>query len=237
MMAFRETFARPVKPIRFLGLFDTVNSVPRFENALMARTKFPYTARSSARVIRHAVSIGERRAKFRQDLIGEAKTNQARYRQAKRKEMLREKAERAARQANGEKDVEKDIEKDDVPLEDNRGRRATLQVPHEQFRDHAETSGVRSRSPNYSIHSDMQGSELESHLGFVVDEEEEGQQDIQEVWFSGCHAVSHSKTVKRFANDSGYWWRLAFRTRRRSRFITYPTGLDGTGSSKSWTSL
>lgn len=35
----------------------------------MRRTKFPYTAQTSARVIRHAVSIDERRAKFRQDLI------------------------------------------------------------------------------------------------------------------------------------------------------------------------
>lgn len=35
----------------------------------MQRSKFPYTARSSAKVIRHAVSIDERRAKFRQDLI------------------------------------------------------------------------------------------------------------------------------------------------------------------------
>jgi uncharacterized protein (DUF2235 family) len=55
-----------------MGLFDTVNSVPRFESAWMQRSKFPYTARSSAKVIRHAVSIDERRAKFRQDLIGEA---------------------------------------------------------------------------------------------------------------------------------------------------------------------
>jgi uncharacterized protein (DUF2235 family) len=46
-----------------------VNSVPRFENAWMRRTKFPYSARSSAKVIRHAVSIDERRAKFRSDLI------------------------------------------------------------------------------------------------------------------------------------------------------------------------
>ena len=30
---FRDTFSRPVRRIRFLGLFDTVNSVPRFENA------------------------------------------------------------------------------------------------------------------------------------------------------------------------------------------------------------
>lgn len=56
-----------------MGLFDTVNSVPRFETAWMQRSKFPYTARSSAKIIRHAVSIDERRAKFRQDLIGEAK--------------------------------------------------------------------------------------------------------------------------------------------------------------------
>ncbi|KAJ6445013.1 Cellular retinaldehyde-binding/triple function [Purpureocillium lavendulum] len=69
MKGFRETFSRPVGRIRFLGLFDTVNSVPQFENAWMQRSKFPYTARSSAKVIRHAVSIDERRAKFRQDLM------------------------------------------------------------------------------------------------------------------------------------------------------------------------
>ena len=69
MKGFRETFSRPVGRIKFLGLFDTVNSVPRFETAWMQRSKFPYTARSSAQVIRHAVSIDERRAKFRQDLM------------------------------------------------------------------------------------------------------------------------------------------------------------------------
>ena len=60
---------KKVRRIRFLGLFDTVNSVPKFEAAWMQRSKYPYTARSSAKVIRHAVSINERRAKFRQDLI------------------------------------------------------------------------------------------------------------------------------------------------------------------------
>ena len=38
----------------------------------MQRSKYPYTARSSAKVIRHAVAINERRAKFRQDLITSA---------------------------------------------------------------------------------------------------------------------------------------------------------------------
>ncbi|PTB52118.1 hypothetical protein M431DRAFT_90768 [Trichoderma harzianum CBS 226.95] len=78
MKGFRETFSRPVGRIRFLGLFDTVNSVPRFETAWMQRSKFPYTARSSARVIRHAVSIDERRAKFRQDLMYQQHNNKRR---------------------------------------------------------------------------------------------------------------------------------------------------------------
>lgn len=58
--------------------YITVNSVPRFENAWMQRSKFPYTARSSAKIIRHAVSIDERRAKFRSDLISENKVSQNR---------------------------------------------------------------------------------------------------------------------------------------------------------------
>ncbi|KAL4913706.1 hypothetical protein BDW62DRAFT_158301 [Aspergillus aurantiobrunneus] len=79
MKAFRETFSRPITRIRFMGLFDTVNSVPRFESAWMQRSKFPYTARSSAKVIRHAVGIDERRAKFRQDLISEVRPSKKRH--------------------------------------------------------------------------------------------------------------------------------------------------------------
>jgi len=62
---FRETFSRPVRRIRFLGLFDTVNSVPHFENAWMKRAKFPYTARSTAKVIRHAGKYNLTHAKHR----------------------------------------------------------------------------------------------------------------------------------------------------------------------------
>jgi len=74
MEQFRETFSRPIDPIRFVGLFDCVNSVPQFESAWMKRSRFPYTAKMSARTIRHAVAIDERRAKFRQDLISEQRT-------------------------------------------------------------------------------------------------------------------------------------------------------------------
>ncbi|KAJ5774038.1 hypothetical protein N7457_008934 [Penicillium paradoxum] len=85
MKAFRETFSRPISRIRFMGLFDTVNSVPRFESAWMQRTKFPYTARSSAKIIRHAVGIDERRAKFRQDLIsGQRPKEKKQHRRSRR---------------------------------------------------------------------------------------------------------------------------------------------------------
>ena len=73
MKAFRETFSWPVEPVRFLGLFDTVNSVPMFESPWMSRSQFPYSARSKARVVRHAVAINERRAKFRQDLVSQGR--------------------------------------------------------------------------------------------------------------------------------------------------------------------
>ncbi|KAM7216600.1 short chain dehydrogenase [Rhypophila decipiens] len=74
LVGFRKKFSRHFDPIRFLGLFDTVNSVPQYENAWLGRASgkkaFPYSARSSAREIWHAVSIDERRVKFRPDLAG-----------------------------------------------------------------------------------------------------------------------------------------------------------------------
>ncbi|PYI13124.1 hypothetical protein BO99DRAFT_453761 [Aspergillus violaceofuscus CBS 115571] len=58
----RETLCRPVRPVRFLGLFDTVNSVAEFEVV--------NEGRSNARVVRHAVSVDERRVKFQPVLLG-----------------------------------------------------------------------------------------------------------------------------------------------------------------------
>jgi hypothetical protein len=182
MCAFRETFSRPVKPIRFLGLFDTVNSVPAFENAWMQRSKFPYTARSSARVIRHAVSIDERRAKFRQDLISQEKPDNTMLykRHHKRKH--------ARKLLSGP-----DLHDEDEKSGDDRGRRDTL-APPERFRDPHETAGIRSRSADYSQYDGSSRSPAESIMSFGVHDtwtsEEEGEQDILEVWFPGCHAVS-----------------------------------------------
>jgi len=76
LQGFRKNFARDLEPVRFLGLFDTVNSVTQFEMPFFGRASsrkvFPFSARSSAREIWHAVSIDERRVKFRPDLVYQA---------------------------------------------------------------------------------------------------------------------------------------------------------------------
>lgn len=181
MCAFRETFARPVRAIRFLGLFDTVNSVPHFESAWMQRSKFPYTARSSARVIRHAVSIDERRAKFRQDLISQAKPDHA---------MLYKRHRRHRDKLSTSDETNDDDETchNEKESEQPRGRRDTL-APPADYRNPHETSGVRSLSPNYSCSGVSVQSTDPIHTQDSWDEDE-GEQDIQEVWFPGCHAVS-----------------------------------------------
>jgi uncharacterized protein (DUF2235 family) len=193
MCAFRETFSRPVKPIRFLGLFDTVNSVPRFENAWMQRSKFPYTARSSARVIRHAVSIDERRAKFRQDLISQEMPNRKHHYKGRHKHWHHHSAAGEKTGVDGEKSRGR---KPSMPND----RRDTLAVP-EVYRDRSEASGAGYSSPGYSV-SDRTGppSAASSVSNISLDAirmletselDDEGEQDIQEVWFAGCHAVSH----------------------------------------------
>lgn len=61
---FNATFSRPCKP-RFLGLWDTVSSVGWIYNPV----KLPYTAMNpDISIVRHAVSIDERRCMFRQNL-------------------------------------------------------------------------------------------------------------------------------------------------------------------------
>lgn len=189
MCAFRETFSRPVRPIRFLGLFDTVNSVPHFENAWMQRSKFPYTARSSARVIRHAVSIDERRAKFRQDLISQEKPDKSMYYKRHHKHHLKN-------WVHGTTDGQNEKGEDE-----DRGRHNTL-APPERFTNPHDTSGVRSLSPGYSQCEGGHGSATPSVLSMDAmqawnsDDEDEKDQDIQEVWFPGCHAVSKPESPR-----------------------------------------
>ncbi|KAK8203020.1 hypothetical protein IWZ01DRAFT_119371 [Phyllosticta capitalensis] len=195
MCAFRETFSRPVRRIRFLGLFDTVNSVPTFENAWMQRSKFPYTARSTARVIRHAVAIDERRAKFRQDLISEVKTTKKRHHHhrwtsGRHPNVVEEDEDHLAARNKPE------LSPAQSPERHNAFNRK-LNVPR-AYRDSSETSGLRSLSPGMSPSGAYRGrsraiSEL-SQQSSAPDRHDTGYdsdqdpQDIQEVWFSGCHA-------------------------------------------------
>lgn len=59
---FKKTFSRGTVKIHFMGLWDTVNSV-----GILTDKLFPYSVRSSiAEHVRHAVSIDERRSKFKQ---------------------------------------------------------------------------------------------------------------------------------------------------------------------------
>ncbi|KAJ5091387.1 hypothetical protein NUU61_006257 [Penicillium alfredii] len=57
----RQTLCRPTDRVQFLGMFDAVNSVAEFDVNV--------DATPSARFIRHAVSIDERRVKFRPVLL------------------------------------------------------------------------------------------------------------------------------------------------------------------------
>ncbi|KAF7560242.1 hypothetical protein G7046_g3896 [Stylonectria norvegica] len=188
MKGFRETFSRPVGRIRFLGLFDTVNSVPRFEAAWMQRSKFPYTARSSARVIRHAVSIDERRAKFRQDLMYQTSPGQTHRRHRHLGEVLEDlkgDLKGTANGANGDHERGRQPSQFLTP-EDGREakspeRDATTYAPYR----------ARSKSCQRTHAAPLGEFDTLSNMSAIpvsdIDPEDDGQ-DIDEVWFSGGHA-------------------------------------------------
>ncbi|KAK4222604.1 hypothetical protein QBC38DRAFT_489493 [Podospora fimiseda] len=199
MKGFRETFSRPVRRIRFLGLFDTVNSVPRFETAWMERSKFPYTARTSAKVIRHAVAIDERRAKFRQDLIYQSNNSKHKQRNSAQQKLhdIHEKYRRKSTVAPGQ------LAPGRPSIANDRGRRETLNVPAdmEPYRRRSHSTKSRQtrmteRSGALSTHDDGKSEvsiEPHPHVEDVDDDsiaesEDEHEQDIDEVWFAGGHA-------------------------------------------------
>lgn len=177
MKGFRETFSRPVGRIRFLGLFDTVNSVPHFETAWMGRSKFPYTARSSAKVIRHAVSIDERRAKFRQDLMYQDLPQRQKKEHRHFGEFLHEmrdgKPERGRHPDHLSPNDKPQKSKSGPKHAPYRARSKSCQRARSGQRGDAETS------------SNLSGLPLSDVDDFEMDETG---QDIDEVWFAGGHA-------------------------------------------------
>ena len=70
MEKFKKTFCRKDSRVFFLGLFDTVNSVGVFDSVFSKPSLLP-TVLSTAEHVRHAVSIDERRLKFRPALLAQ----------------------------------------------------------------------------------------------------------------------------------------------------------------------
>ena len=162
----------------------------------MQRSKFPYTARSSAKVIRHAVSIDERRAKFRQDLLSEVKSSKPRqahhqhhFRHA-RKPNPSDTHRSATAVMNGDKPDRKQPDRFRRPSRvrlvvdgqersispqqrsQERGRQGTLDV---------DRLSLHSTASSY-LPEELRDPEEEDDL------DEAASQDIEELWFPGCHA-------------------------------------------------
>ena len=176
----------------------------------MQRKKFPYTARSTAKVIRHAVSIDERRAKFRQDLLGATKPSVHRINSNKAHhtdpQKLTEINDHLA--VPDEADVKHhESNKPDryrrpsqIPLLGTGMRSPRLGIGISPARSRSASLAVRSASPATSATSHSKrdaspASSVESRLSLQLpmddddqDEDEADSQDIQEVWFPGCHA-------------------------------------------------
>ena len=166
----------------------------------MQRSKFPYTARSSAKVIRHAVAIDERRAKFRQDLISETKTSGS----PDHHHLRNGRTETRLEKGPGNKD-----EQVAVPRAPGRFRRPSQARPLDdeeltsRYRPSSQRERSRSASPgkierkasNHNLGSiNIASSQvsLQSPPRAAENDEdsddEEGVQDIEEIWFPGCHA-------------------------------------------------
>lgn len=201
MKAFRETFSRPIRRIRFLGLLDCVNSVPRFEAAWMQRSKLPYTARSSAKVIRHAVSIDERRAKFRQDLVsGHSRDDPHHHHHLFHHEdhdrrddspagqyMLRPLARGKQESVGG--DPNRDFLKHTEGLEEPRSPEDRLMST--LYRASLSNPAVRfERRVSLQDHESQASSQGPDRLAYYEGDESpvDVGQSIEEVWFPGCHA-------------------------------------------------
>ena len=179
----------------------------------MQRSKFPYTARSSAKVIRHAVSIDERRAKFRSDLISEARSPSHHHHHLPRLHHVHD--------GSCRNPPERSIEAQPKPQYDRFRRRSSQFRPggeanrpfnpqlssqreEESGGDGLEVQGrgrLRSTSPAVTRNavSEMDCSSIRSvtsqnsfiptrHPDDDDDEDEAAEQNIEELWFPGGHA-------------------------------------------------
>lgn len=186
MQAFRETFSRPVRRVRYMGLFDTVNSVPRFETAWMSRSRFPYTARSSAKVVRHAVAIDERRAKFRQNLISQKAGQEGPHHHHHHHHHVH--SEHGKREGygddlgaqNGHAQAQQPRTMDNGRY---KARRDALTVPSNLISRNASTTSIDS---NTMAQTKVAGPTID-------DDDEDTPQDVQEIWYPGTYCHLHPR--------------------------------------------
>ncbi|KNG81946.1 hypothetical protein ANOM_008867 [Aspergillus nomiae NRRL 13137] len=186
--AFREAFCRPITRIKFMGLFDSVHTVPWFELPGMRRTKFLHTPRTSSRVIRHAVVIDERRAMYREDLISTIEHDQG------PSELSTGRLRPNERPSEGSEPRPYGSSSSDTESISNhqcqgyhasgskynlrRKGRTVLMLARapEEWESQSGTSGLSAAHPDA--------------VSLVEDNDDDGNgdQDIQEMWFAGDHA-------------------------------------------------
>ncbi|PGH11460.1 hypothetical protein AJ79_04835 [Helicocarpus griseus UAMH5409] len=102
----RETLCNPVSRTHFLGLFDTVNSV--------AELKQECEGVPTARIIRHAVSIDERRLKFQPVLISPRIGNRGNWLLEKNRKDQKNKGKDAADDVDSDSDDEDAVDLEEV---------------------------------------------------------------------------------------------------------------------------
>lgn len=158
-------------------MLQSQNSVPRFETAWLKRARFPYTAKSSAKIIRHAVAIDERRAKFRQNLISQRKLD-------KPSRSHHGTDEEEAQLGNGHDEKHRGLE---APQRVGTSEYARFK-PRKSIVPTSKTISRRASASSINSTTDAQPRLFEDTVPDEGEDDEVSEQNIQEIWFPGCHA-------------------------------------------------
>lgn len=149
----------------------------------MKRSRFPYTAKMSADVIRHAVSIDERRAKFRQDLVSQAPPKHGKHHHLDEyMQWLHLDALRATEDGATDPPPRPEMQR----IDSSQARFRPSKPQHKHNTRLVSYAGSRASGESTTrVHERLDGYEKRR------------QQDISEVWFAGEHA-----------DIGGGWWLL-----------------------------
>lgn len=156
----RETLSRPISRVHFLGMFDAVNSVAEFEVNI---DRMP-----STRIVRHAMSIDERRIKFRPVLLRSHKDDNIRH----TTERVKSSPAASPRDSQTTKADEEKSTKD----------ASHGDVSHTSP-GHGPSDIPEKSAGNDNAH-DNNHLDIEAHEN---DDDDDGLQDAEEIWFPGGH--------------------------------------------------